>query len=225
MIMLGSSHGGYLAHLTAKIAPYLVDAVIDNSSYAKILWRLVGFGKEIDFTDIKYMDLTPIMIRNICIYPFSKTLWTSNQHSKNFFSPTRRQIRNILEPHHLKIQSKYPKPYYVSYHSLYDTTIAPPQEKAELYKILKDLNFNARLRMICSANEIDGKFIKNLSHGMGMSLKTLILKELPLMLEILKQNPKQQWDNTSISYPCEDTIYHFSQKEAKMVLECEGLKK
>ncbi|WP_423775484.1 DUF2920 family protein [Campylobacter cuniculorum] len=44
------------------------------------------------------------------------------------------------------------------------------------------------------------------------------------MLENLKQNPKQQWDNTSISYPCEDTIYHFSQKEAKIVLECEELK-
>ncbi|MCW1562912.1 DUF2920 family protein, partial [Campylobacter jejuni] len=43
------SHGGYLAHLTAKIAPWLVDGVIDNSSGAKFLWRVVGFGKEIDF--------------------------------------------------------------------------------------------------------------------------------------------------------------------------------
>lgn len=49
VIMIGSSHGGYLAHLAAKIAPWLIDGVIDNSSYAKFLWRLVGFGKEIDF--------------------------------------------------------------------------------------------------------------------------------------------------------------------------------
>ncbi|MCW1585564.1 DUF2920 family protein, partial [Campylobacter jejuni] len=48
VIMIGSSHGGYLAHLAAKIAPWLIDGVIDNSSYAKFLWRLVGFGKEID---------------------------------------------------------------------------------------------------------------------------------------------------------------------------------
>lgn len=47
--MIGSSHGGYLAHLAAKIAPWLIDGVLDNSAYAKFLWRVVGFGKEIDF--------------------------------------------------------------------------------------------------------------------------------------------------------------------------------
>jgi len=43
VIMVGSSHGGYLAHMCAKIAPWLVDAVIDNSSYAIFLWRLFWF--------------------------------------------------------------------------------------------------------------------------------------------------------------------------------------
>lgn len=50
VIMIGGSRGGYLVHLAAKIAPWIIDGVVDNSSYAKFPWRLVGFGKEIDFT-------------------------------------------------------------------------------------------------------------------------------------------------------------------------------
>lgn len=218
--MLGSSHGGYLAHLAAKIAPYLVDAVIDNSSYAKFSWHYIGIGKEIDFASSSYKELKPWVSRNLRVYFFTKTFWTKNKYSKNFFSPARREIRCILEPNHLKIQSCFPKPHYVSYHSLYDGEIAPSGEKIQLYKILKDLNFDARLKMIHSPDEIDGKFIKDLTHGMGMSIKTLIQTELPLMLEKLRQNPKKEWKNRSVSYPCEDIIYHFSQKGDKIILEC-----
>ncbi len=219
--MLGSSHGGYLAHLAAKLAPYLIDAVIDNSSYAKFLWRLVGFGKEIDF--IRYSGNSVRLFPHITTHTSPQTLWTTNKHSKYFFSPSRRQIRYILEENHLKTQSAYPKPLYVSYHSLYDTNIAPPQEKAELYKILKNLGFDAKLNMISSASEVDGKFIKDLTHGMGMSIKSLILKELPLMLKKLKEKPKEQWQNTSISYTCEDLIYHFALKDKRIICECEGV--
>ena len=182
--------------------------------------RYAGIGRELDFTNPNLNELQPIIGKNLRVYLFTKTFWTINKHSKNFFSPSREQIRYILEPNHLKIQSKYPKPCYVSYHSLNDK-IALPSEKVELYKIFQDLSFDVRLKMV--ANEIDGKFIKNLDHGMGMSLKTLILKELPLMLEKLKQKPKEKWDKTSISYPCEGYIYHFSQKGDKIVLECEKL--
>ncbi len=221
VILLGSSHGGYLAHLAAKMAPYLIDAVIDNSSYAKFLWNLVGFGKEIDY--IRYSGNALKLFPHIIVHTSPKTLWTINKHSKNFFSPSRRQIRNILEPAHLEIQSAYPKPIYVSYHSIFDRLIAPPQEKAELYKILKNLGFDATLNMITSSYEIDGKFIKNLTHGLGMSLKSLIQKELPGVLEKLKEKPKETWQNTNISYPCEELIYHFSLKKDKILLECEDI--
>ncbi|EAI4450145.1 DUF2920 family protein, partial [Campylobacter lari] len=52
-ILIGSSHGGYLANLCAKIAPWLVDVVIDNSSHVSLtnLWRVIGFGKEVDYTE------------------------------------------------------------------------------------------------------------------------------------------------------------------------------
>ncbi|EDP0180103.1 DUF2920 family protein, partial [Campylobacter jejuni] len=133
VIMIGSSHGGYLAHLAAKIAPWLIDGVIDNSSYAKFLWRLVGFGKEIDFMRY-YCFGTANFFKHIFTYCSDKTFWTSNSSLNNFFSVPRRMIRYILEPKHLEIQSSYPKPYYTSYHSFYDKEIAPPDEKLELYK-------------------------------------------------------------------------------------------
>ncbi|WP_263726275.1 DUF2920 family protein, partial [Campylobacter sp. IFREMER_LSEM_CL292] len=65
-ILIGSSHGGYLAHLCAKIAPWLVDVVIDNSSHVSLtnLWRVIGFGKEIDYTKY-YNFLTPNTFNHI----------------------------------------------------------------------------------------------------------------------------------------------------------------
>lgn len=82
--MIGSSHGGYLSHLAAKIAPWLIDGVIDNSSYAKFLWKLVGFGKEIDF--MQYSEFSTFdFFQHIKVFCSSKTFWTSNSSSPYFF--------------------------------------------------------------------------------------------------------------------------------------------
>ena len=59
----------YLAHMCAKIAPWLVDAVIDNSSYAIFLWRLIGFGKEINFTNY-FCFGTDTLYQNLYLYFF-----------------------------------------------------------------------------------------------------------------------------------------------------------
>ncbi|MBZ7961921.1 DUF2920 family protein [Campylobacter molothri] len=217
VIMIGSSHGGYLSHLAAKIAPWLIDGVIDNSSCAKFLWKLVGFGKEIDF--IKYSEFDTFkFFEHICIHCSTKTFWTSNSSSPYFFSPARRMIRNILEPSHLQIQSTYPKPYYVSYHAIKDQFYSL-EEKITLYKYLNDLGFDAKLNSITKISQIDGKFIKNLEHGMGIPVKLLIKKEFPIMLEKIKNNPKKEYKDKSISYPCEDLLYNFTQKEDKIFLE------
>ncbi|EAL5903565.1 hypothetical protein DSE64_08665, partial [Campylobacter lari] len=68
-ILIGSSHGGYLANLCAKLAPWLVDVVIDNSSHVSLtnLWRVIGFGKEVDYTKY-YNFLTPNTFNHIKLY-------------------------------------------------------------------------------------------------------------------------------------------------------------
>ena len=58
VIMVGSSHGGYLAHMCAKIAPWLVDAVIDNSSYAIFYGGLLVLVKRLILLTIFVLALT-----------------------------------------------------------------------------------------------------------------------------------------------------------------------
>ena len=215
VIMVGSSHGGYLAHMCAKIAPWLVDAVIDNSSYAIFLWRLIGFGKEINFTNY-FCFGTDTLYQNLYIYFFDKTYWTLNEKSPYYFIDAREEIRNILNLDHLNVQSGYKKPIYVSYHCICDKEIAPAKDKIELYEALKKLKFDATLHMIKDGSEVDGKFIKFLAHG--MSYKLLLQKELPSMMEkILSQKNKKS--SKSIEYKCGDTIYKFSEVLDQINLE------
>lgn len=216
VIMIGGSHGGYLAHLAAKIAPWLIDGVIDNSGSAKFFWHGIGFGKEIDYT--QHFGYGIQLTDNIGLLASDKTFWTMNSNSKNFFSVPRRMIRYILEPNHIEIQANYPKPIYTSYHSFYDKKLAPPDEKLELYELFKKKNFDAKLYMIKDIKQIDGKLIKNLKHGMGIPIKALIKKELPAMLEKILKNPKQD-SLKSITYPCEDLTYTFKEEQDKIVLE------
>ena len=220
VIMVGSSHGGYLAHMCAKIAPWLVDGVIDNSSYAIFLWRLIGFGKEIDFTNY-FCFGTGALYQNLYIYFFDKTYWTLNEKSPNYFIDAREEIRNILNLDHLNVQSSYKKPVYVSYHCTYDNEIAPAKDKTELYEALKKLKFDATLHMIKDESEVDGKFIKSLTHGMGMSYKLLLQRELPgVMKKILsKKDKKDEINERCIEYKCGDLLYKFSEVSDQIRLE------
>lgn len=220
VIMVGSSHGGYLAHMCAKIAPWLVDAVIDNSSYAIFLWRLIGFGKEIDFTNY-FCFGTDTLYQNLYLYFFDKTHWTLNEKSPYYFIDAREEIRNILNLDHLNVQSSYKKPIYVSYHCTYDNETAPAKDKTELYEALKKLNFDATLHMVKDESEVDGKFIKSLTHGMGMSYKLLLQRELPgVMKKILsKKDKKDEINERCIEYKCGDLLYKFSEVSDQIRLE------
>ena len=219
VIMVGSSHGGYLANLSAKIAPWLVDAVIDNSSYAIFLWRLIGFGKEIDFTKF-FCCATDDFYQDICLYLFDKTYWTLDKTSLYYFNESREEIRNILNPKHLKVQSKFKKTFYIGYHCVNDD-IAPAKDKTELYEALKKLKFDATLHMIKDESEVDGKFIKSLTHGMGMSYKLLLQRELPgVMKKILfKKDKKDEINEKCIEYKCGDLLYKFSEVSDQIRLE------
>ena len=221
VIMIGSSHGGYLAHLAAKIAPWLIDGVLDNSAYAKFLWRVVGFGKEIDF--MQYSEFATFdFFHHIKTHCSTKTFWTSNSSSPCFFSPARRKIRNLLEEDHLLEQSKCLKTCFISYHSLYDEYVSL-KEKTMLYEELEKLGFDATLHAITKESQVDGKLIKNFNHGMGIPVKLLIKKEFPLMLEKIKQNSKKDCKEKCISYPCEDLLYQFSEKDDKILLKIDKI--
>ena len=207
VVLVGSSHGAYINALAAKFAPWLVDGLIDNSSYAKLNWELIGLGKEADYLKFREYS-TDIYFKNIKIYVFTKTMWTLLDKSSS---------RYFIE--HLKIQSAYPKPIYVGYHCAANDHCASPEEKAQLYEELRKLGFDATLHMIKDESELDGRFLKKLTHGLDMSIKLLITKELPPMLEKIASREKQICENKSISYISDDLKYKFFEANGKINLQ------
>ncbi|EAJ6945078.1 TPA: DUF2920 family protein [Campylobacter jejuni] len=219
VIMIGSSHGGYLAHLAAKIAPWLVDGVIDNSSYAKTPLQYLGFGKEIDY--MRHYEACDISnsFKNLNLLFYSKTFWTSNKFLKNYFSKDKSLVRDILNYKHLNIMSNYDI-CFISYHSIQDDYIAPIGDKILLYDYLNKLNIDAELNIIRHKEQIDGRFIKNLEHGMGMSIKFLINNNLPKLFAKI-QLKKRVVRQKTVSYPCQDLIYTFYEENNKINLKIE----
>ncbi|EAK0335991.1 DUF2920 family protein [Campylobacter jejuni] len=206
----GGSYGGYLALLIAKIAPWYVDGVIDNSGSAVppliyILGREMEGGCDYVFND-----------PNTLIECFLKTHWTRKENSPYFFNNENYFIRTLLNKDHLILQSEKNKNIiYVSYHSKEDP-LTPANFKEQTMQILKILGYDVTLNLI-DENKIDGKFIKNLDHGCGIPDKALFRKELPLMLEKLQKRKSLMQEN-SISYPCGKKVFTFKDVENQLKL-------
>ena len=185
--------------------------------FSKDNTNLIGFGKEIDYT--KYPSCASKgNFKNIYAYMSDKTLWTLNKSSPNYFSQAHEEIRHVLNIEHLKIQSQFSKPIYVSYHCAIDD-IAPADEKMKLYDEFKKLGFDATLNMIDNENQVDGKFIKSLKHGLDISIKTLIKKELPPMLYKISKQKIEICKDKNISYISDNLEYNFYEENEKVNLK------
>lgn len=201
--MMGSSHGGYISYMAAKLAPHKIDYVIENSSYTKPLFRYL-VGKEYDKNDSEMAYYFGDNVRMDC---FVKTNWTLDENSKYFFSKDRYSIRYISDENHLQKMKSYSNSStkYISYHSAEDR-LATIEDKKKLYKLLNKLGFHAQLHVIEKQSQVDGKFIKTLNHGMDMSLKELANRELPNIIDntLIKDN-----QNLTVTYSCSSTEYQF----------------
>ncbi|EAI1191909.1 DUF2920 family protein [Campylobacter coli] len=207
----GGSYGGYLSLLIAKIAPWYVDGVIDNSGSALPPLNYI-LGREMEHSYGDYYEDFP---HNRIIF-FLKTHWTRKENSPYFFNNENYFIRTLLNKDHLILQSQKNKNIiYVSYHSKEDP-LTPANFKELTMQILKILGYDVSLNLI-DENKIDGKFIKNLDHGCGIPDKALFRKELPLMLEKL-QGRKSFMQENSISYPCGNKVFTFKDVENQLKL-------
>ena len=56
-LLFGTSHGGYLGFLCAKFAPWLIDAVVENSGYVVVPLRFYSVGKDIDFVQFREVEV------------------------------------------------------------------------------------------------------------------------------------------------------------------------
>lgn len=207
----GGSYGGYLSLLIAKIAPWYVDGVIDNSGVCLPFLPHI-LAREMEQAEFVFEG------DNHRIYPFVQKYWTRKINSPFYFSDENYLIRAILNSNHLKIQTSYnDNMIFVSYHSQSDQG-APAENKIHLYEIYKILGYDATLNLIKDESQIDGRFIKDLNHGMRITDKALFRKELPLMLEKLQKRKSLMQEN-SISYPCGNKVFVFKDLEDKFELE------
>ncbi|ECP6257999.1 DUF2920 family protein [Campylobacter coli] len=207
----GGSYGGYLSLLIAKIAPWYVDGVIDNSGPALPPLKMV-LGRESRVPEFVFS------LKDLNLYCFLKKYWTRSANSPYYFGNENYLIRSLLNSSHLQIQANVCiDTVFVSYHSAKDMG-ASAKDKVMLYKVFNALNYDATLHLIESESQIDGRFIKDLNHGMRITDKALFKKELPLMLEKL-QGRKSLMQENSISYPCGDKIFTFKDVGDKFILE------
>ncbi|EAH8874343.1 DUF2920 family protein [Campylobacter coli] len=207
----GGSYGGYLSLLIAKIAPWYVDGVIDNSGSAL---PSPMFILERESGQCDYFEEYP----HNKIGFFIRTYWNADVSSKYFFHTENYLIRIIPNLAHLTIQANVNKNIVlVSYHSLKDP-FNTAKDKQTLFLAYKELGYDATLHLIKDESEIDGRFIKDLNHGMRISDKALFRKELPLMLEKLQKRKSLMQEN-SISYPCGNKVFVFKDLEDKFELE------
>ena len=202
-ILMGSSHGAYIANLVAKIIPSKIDCVIDNSSYVNPPIKYIC-GKYVNPLDPEYMIKYP----NVIVNCFVKTHWRKDADSFYNYSKDRELIRSLSYKNHNEMIAKVSdaKIRYVSYHSAYDK-LALYDDKVLFYKQLKELGFDARLKTVSTQEQVDGKFIKNLEHGLSMSMKELANHELPEALKIKSASSKKDFE--SISYRCDEISYDF----------------
>ncbi|EHL5617367.1 DUF2920 family protein [Campylobacter jejuni] len=206
----GGSYGGYLSLLIAKIAPWYVDGVIDNSGSAL---PSPMFILERESGQCDYFEEYP----HNKIGFFIKTYWNADVSSKYFFHTENYLIRIIPNLAHLTIQANVNKNIVlVSYHSLKDP-FNTAKDKQTLFLAYKELGYDATLHLIKDESEIDGRFIKDLNHGMRISDKALFRKELPLMLEKLQKRKSFMQEN-SISYPCGNKVFMFKDVGDKFEL-------
>ncbi|EAJ5194438.1 DUF2920 family protein [Campylobacter jejuni] len=207
----GGSYGGYLSLLIAKIAPWYVDGVIDNSGVCLPFLACI-LGREMNQGEFYFEG------SGHRLYCFVYKYWNRNMNSSYYFGDENYLIRAILNSNHLQIQSNLNKnTIFVSYHSIQDMG-APVQNKIELYKCYQELGYDATLHLIKDENDIDGRFVKSLEHGLRMTDRALFRKELPLMLEKLQKRKSFMQEN-SISYPCGNKVFVFKDLEDKFELE------
>ncbi|EOI0503073.1 DUF2920 family protein [Campylobacter coli] len=209
----GGSYGGYLSLLIAKVAPWYVDGVIDNSGSVLPLLNYI-IGRDVNECD--YFFNNP----NTLVEMFIKTYWTrKDENSPYFFGNENYMIRALLNSSHLQIQAKKNNNIiFVSYHSAKDE-FGTSKDKETLFESYKALGHDVNLHLIKDESQIDGRFIKDLKHGMRITDKALFRKELPLMLEKL-QGRKSLMQENSISYPCGDKIFTFKDNKMSFALYC-----
>ncbi|HWI26048.1 MAG TPA: DUF2920 family protein [Stellaceae bacterium] len=155
LFAIGSSYGGFIAALMAKLAPNTFRLVVDNSGFS---------SAEDDFPSV--MGIQRCWIDELSVIIVNPRGWSQSPAASNYFSPARREIRALAEPRH--IQPNTARLY--AYHAEGDS-VAPTERKLALREAYAG-RVAYDLRIVDQAS-LDGRLFKTLAHGMEASLRGL----------------------------------------------------
>ncbi len=166
---IGSSYGGYIANLISKFAPCTLNAVFDNSSWATPNFNYI-IGHKLGFTEFSMVHSPNIILELNVLSP-----WSHLPFMPNAFGNNRISIRSFPD-NHIDLMSKVGKlkTIYRFVHAKNDS-IANTDQKIALAERMKSNGFNVAMKTY-SKEDVDGGYIKNINHGMGLSMRKFFSK-------------------------------------------------
>ena len=201
VILVGSSNGGFIANLVSKIAPNTISAVIDNSSWASLsLPYIVG-------RDLKTPESAHYFWSNLKVYYYVLSAWTMRPNLPNAFLPCHHVMRGFDKTQIKQMARNGSTCFYYFVHSVNDN-IALTRDKINMAKTMISEGFDVHMEVF-DQSDVDGKLVKNLGHGMGMSMLTLFERAWPMVSKKLTQSPNDFVLKSKIRYEASGVAYGF----------------
>lgn len=201
IVAMGSSHGGYIAHLIAKIAPSTLAAVIDNSAYAQPPMSYLGIGDDPE---------VQVDLGGLWVNASTKGAWSiSRREDPTFYDRDRDLIRDLRYlPHAVTARAAAPDAgtQFFMVNSVSDP-VSPPDVKLRQQQVLDRAGFQAELQLV-GEEDLDGRLFKTLAHGLDCSLKALFDREIGKVRP--REAEPDAMQGSVISYDCVDRGYRFT---------------
>lgn len=201
VILAGSSHGGYIAQMVAKLVPNTIRAVIDNSSYTRTSMAYIGLSTYPEYR----VEQGKAVLALSTLSPWQLT----DRSLPTYFGLPQQSIRDLALRHHVQATARYARrlPAVWAFHSSQDTFIAPIAEKLEQAALYTQAGYAFALKQVTEA-DIDGKRYKTLAHGMQASMQTLCHDVLSQLADIPATPTTLDWQTTNtLAYPCGNKQY------------------
>lgn len=212
IVVLGSSHGGYIGHLMAKFAPSTLAAIIDNSSYVQPPMCYLGIGDlpemVIDMEGLKFLGQV-------------RSAWTvGDRGAANFYDRDRDLIRDVgYLPHAsaMRAAAADAGAQYFMVNASADS-VSRPDAKRRQQAVLKRAGFESELTIV-TPQDIDGELFKAHTHGLGCSLKRLFDRYIGRVRPRMT-DPDSVLGST-VAYECVDRGYRFQHSAQAPYVQAE----
>jgi pimeloyl-ACP methyl ester carboxylesterase len=206
IFVAGSSHGGYLAHLIARLAPNSILGVLDNSSYTLASPRFFGQGTEYseDFENLK-------VLYNVA------TKWHFiNPTALTYFGPSRALFRDTGYFEHLHAASNAAerKCQFVMFNTVSDK-LSPIGFKRHQLRSLSRAGFTASLDEITEDDTGKGLF-KSMEHA-DAPMQKLFPYAFPRFTD--GKTTLDRFRSTEIAFNCVERTYRVVHSPAAPYVE------